>query len=489
MPNDRCASVEQPLSEPPATTTTTTTRKRCCCFHPLWSSRPSVTALVVVLLGLAATTFFLGLGIYSAHTTARRDFDNSASLLAQQVTVAWNDYAVAALWVQQACTSHAAFSHQQFRELYERLLSTGMDAQISFLPRVAHEQRELFENRTREYYNVHYPYIDYQGFVGVEPLPNGEYGLLPRSEQEFYYPIFMIEPIQGSETVLSLDGYSRSVAQSSIDKALETFQATLSEPTAPVEEKVPNALSVFLLSPGLKLSTQPNMKPRDLSVVIVRIPDLMERASQTLVEATSVFMFDTTGNGELFLGGAQLDPRSSPYGGRNSENLDNKPYTLFPSTTLSEVRKTSRLVKEHVVTTADREWTIAVVAVEGTYEAALTFVVVGGVFLAICSICIAAWIYSSIRKDSMLKDIQNAAEKAALVLETANQSAMAERSLNDFIAHEVGAVSLCCLTVMSSSILCFRSAIHAPRPSQLVLLYERPFKSPTHYTTKSRAFQ
>lgn len=397
--------------------------------------------LMVIFLGFAATAAFLGLGISSARSASQEAFEQSAAVLIQQVEIAWKDYEVAALWTHQACTSHEDFAHQEFRELYEHLASTGIDAQIEWVPKVAHAQRQEMERQSREYYAKEYPgVVDYKGFVGIEPIvvdnvTSGETGLLPRSDADFYYPIHFIEPLGSSGSAIDLDVYTRGSAKLSIDKAMETWKPTLSEPFKLVEETVDHASAVFLMHPGTPLSTQPDLRPKDLALLVIRIPDLVRRATMTQATPTSVFLYDTTDSGEeeqneLFLGGVVLN------GGDDDSSCK-----LLPPTSLRKIRSDSRLIRERVAPIADREWTIAVVAFPDTYETQTAFVIIGATLLFICSLCTAAWIFSNIRysimkREAKLKEIQAAAEseKAALVLENATRAAQAERTLNDFIA-------------------------------------------------------
>ena len=182
----------------PSEEETSTTLLHKIKLFSVWK-RPSAIACLVIFLGSAATAAFGGLGISSAIVAADKDFDRSASVLIRQVEMAWKDYEVAALWTHQACTSHKDFSHQDFRELYEQLRSTGIDVQIEFVPNVTHAQRAEYEEQTRAYYAKEYPYIDYKGFVGLEPVNGtGEIALVPRSDAEFYFPVHFIEPIIGT---------------------------------------------------------------------------------------------------------------------------------------------------------------------------------------------------------------------------------------------------------------------------------------------------
>jgi signal transduction histidine kinase len=404
-----------------------------------WSRNPLQIALSILILGLFATTAFLILGMTSAAATQEKEFSQMADTLMNQMRIAWMDYEVAGLWTHQACTSMPNMTHVQFRELYEQISSTGIDVQIEFLPFVLHEDRPRYEERMRSFLQEYYPYVDYQGFVGLEPIDeNGNLDLLPRSDAEFYYPIHFMEPIPGSEPALDLDVYSRPRAKFTIDAALETWKPAVSEPAKLVEETVDHAYSVFLFHPGTPISTQPMLETRDLSLLVIRIPDLVDRTIQTLMQSTELVMYDTTegSNGEEF------------FLGRVAASIDSETRTrsgmVLPPLPLPKVRETHRLKKERVMSIADRKWTVVVVATEGTYKSELGLVITGAVLIFICSLAVAVGVLSKLkfadeRKESKLRAIKEKAnkERAALVLEHAQKATKAERTLNDFIAHEV----------------------------------------------------
>ena len=428
-------------------------------------NRPTAIASMIVLLGAAATAAFLGLGITSSMRSAEEDFKSNANTIFQGIEMAFHDYEVAALWTYQACTTSSythdfdGFTQDDFRQLYERIRSTGIDAQIEFLPKVSHADRPKYEQRSREYYSRAYNYQQYAGFVGLEPI-NGtaQLDLLPRSPAEYYYPIHFIQPVEGSEAALDLDVYSRPRARYTIDRALQTWKPALSEPAPLVEETVEHALSVFFFHPGTPLESSLG-RPSDLSLLVIRIPNLIIRAMQQYggSESTSIYLWDTTGENlygidveenrsnpkEMFLGAAELLSNHNMNPNNNPNNTTWKT-TLFAPATLNQVQNGNRLVHTRVLQIADRKWTIAVAAVDGTYEAEYTYVIVGSVLLLVCSFIVAAFVYFNIRYSNMRKKVQlrevqsaNEKEKASLVLENATKAAQAERRLNDFIAYVV----------------------------------------------------
>ena len=148
--------------------TQASSRYRRHCLHR--GSRPLQIALLICVLGSLATAAFFTLGILSAAATQSEAFSQHTAALVQQVHIAWLDYEVATLWTHQACTANRDnMTHVQFRELYEQIASTGIDVQIEFLPFVSHAERPRYEARMRSFLAEYYPYVEYKGFVGLEP--------------------------------------------------------------------------------------------------------------------------------------------------------------------------------------------------------------------------------------------------------------------------------------------------------------------------------
>jgi hypothetical protein len=72
-----------------------------------------------------------------------------------------------------------------------------------------------------------------------------------------------------------------------------------------------------------------------------------------------------------------------------------------------------------------------------TWHPPQLYVIIGGTIILAASIALSLWFYSHFgRVNNLVKlKAQNAAEKAAIILETARRQAIAERQLNDYIAH------------------------------------------------------
>ena len=130
----------------------------------------------------------------------------------------------------------------------------------------------------------------------------------------------------------------------------------------------------------------------------------------------------------MFLGGVEITPAAK------STNL-----VFVAEKELEEVRGSSKLYQEVDVQIANKEWTISVLALPGTYKPDFVFVLVGGFIILLATIGLAWWVYQNTNRVAKMNRLkaEAEAEKAALILESARKAADAERELNDFIAHEV----------------------------------------------------
>jgi hypothetical protein len=153
--------------------------------------------------------------------------------------------------------------------------------------------------------------------------------------------------------------------------------------------------------------------------MVVRIPDLIARATSTQQEGRSVFIFDSTDTTQvpIFLGGADTDVNN---------------YSVRDETTFQHLQDTSDRIEVGKVRIADREWTIAVLPLDGTFEAHFLFIVLGGCIIFVACLILAVWFYTSMRRSAKIAQLmaKAEAEKAAIIVETATQQATAERELN-----------------------------------------------------------
>jgi len=212
---------------------------------------------------------------------------------------------------------------------------------------------------------------------------------------------------------------------------LNEGQPALTDRLRLVQETETKAYGVVLMHPGVNLTTTPDVWPRDLASIVVRIRDLIERAAQNQGEAALVYLYDKSDSSgqPLFLGAAQVVPSA-----RVREKAD---MIWLPEIELDDLQAavTSRHYFQEDVLVANKEWTVVVKAISGTFEPDVLFVVLGGVIFLLASVLLALWVWNNARRIAVYNRLRAQAEqeKAALILDNARQAAKAERDLNDFI--------------------------------------------------------
>lgn len=169
------------------------------------------------------------------------------------------------------------------------------------------------------------------------------------------------------------------------------------------------------------------------SSTVIRIPDLLRRATDNQRNPSLVYIFDRSDSSgkNVFLGGVEITP---------SDDAEQEADLVFVAEEeLEDVRGDSKLYQEFDLQVANKVWTIAVLSLDGTFEPDHVFVVVGGLIIFVATIGLAWWVHQNTNRVAKMNRLKAEAEseKAALILESARKAADAERELNDFIAHEV----------------------------------------------------
>jgi hypothetical protein len=423
-------------TEPTTTTNPATTRK----VQTRSVILPKKTFLfcgLVVVLGCAAAAAFISIGLIGARKEQDEQFNRRSSEVVISIGTTWNAYEFIGLHTHNICRK--GVTRREFRELYEHLNSTDLVFQSAvWLPNVTHDQRATLEAEAKEFYAEFYPEVDYSGFAGMEYDPNTPVGFVvrQRSNQSFYFPGHFVEPVMENLGQLDYDLFSGPsvYSRASLEASLSSWKPTLSPPLRISRDRASGQriFSVILMHPGVPLSTVTDQAARDIAAVVIRIPDFLVDLSTKMVESAQVYLYDSTNPNipPVFLGGASMVVGNN--GKVVAEHKESIPLAdLLASSTTKE--GTSEIA------IAQRKWTVAIVAVEGTYETGLFFIVLGGAIIFACCVCLAIWLYTSILRHTQMILMEDAAkaEKNEIVVENAKESARAERDLNDFIAHEV----------------------------------------------------
>jgi hypothetical protein len=176
----------------------------------------------------------------------------------------------------------------------------------------------------------------------------------------------------------------------------------------------------------VNLTTQPDVWPRDITSIVIRIPDLLTRSSRNQGESSIAYLFDSTNEeSPVFLGGVQISHRKGY----------DAVLKQLPEATMENLMSSGLSYVEDVFA-ENKNWTVIVTSVPGTYQADYTFAILGACIIFLASVLLAYWIQRNSQRMDAFNRMRAEAdrEKAALILENAKQATKAERDLNDFIA-------------------------------------------------------
>jgi len=218
-----------------------------------------------------------------------------------------------------------------------------------------------------------------------------------------------------------------------VDEAVTSWKPILSNPIRQ-NPPIPGSNYVILLHPGVQVSTQYQDRSGGLSSIIATFSMLIEHAAADRDpvgggDSVSVYIFDTSiGITNRFFGGVHI----------NVQN-DEQHFTYQEEVELEVIKSKNSMHYIQEIAIEHQTWTVVVVPQKGTYEADNTFVILGGVLIFVACLCLALWFHSRMSREKKVTEIKRIAEseKAALVIENAQNAEKAERDLNDYIAHEV----------------------------------------------------
>lgn len=405
-------------------------------IHWCWSATSCIITMILIL-GIASSTTFLWVGISGAQKREEDHFQRDAGDLIRRLKSQFDQYVTAASYVHSYCRDRS-FTREEFRFLYEYLIDDGLDFKaVQFDPNITRDEREQFEAEAKAYYAEFYPHVNYRGFVGFETeIPTM---LEPRSPQDFYFPIHFMEPIVGNEAAIDLDYYSHISRRQTLEFCMGQGEPGLTDRLVLVKDPdvvsrcgaIDPAYGVVLMHPGVMLQNSNETWPRDLSSIVICIPDLLGNTVESggnALEGTRIYIYDasdSSGAPAVYLGAIL------------AHDFDDVEF--LPEKTPDSLRENDLVIDELIAVTPNKNWSIVVVGSTSTYRPDITFVILGGVVIIVAAICVAFWVYHSAIRIRKFNDLRssNEAEKANLILENAREAAKAERELNDFIAHEV----------------------------------------------------
>jgi hypothetical protein len=343
-------------------------------------------------MGGASCAAFLSLGLLDESRSSDVRFQQTAVEMTNSLLSAWEKYEIFGLWVHQSCSklpssrpeaNQTLFEtlgvcrHDELRYLYEQITSVGIGLySLQFASMVQHQYREAIEQEFKEFLSEYSPATNFTGLthrVGQ--------GTLPQKEKEVYAPIFHAEPLATNAQVIGMDTIDNPFQQ----QALENLTPVLSGGINLIQDNDPDVYSVYLLHTGANSSM--GDRPRKISVVVFRIPDLLTHTVMNSARSLSVYLYDSTEDQDMpqFLGGLKVCLCPTCPHGQNMQSVPETAYGNVPRTYTQF---------EMALPILDREWVVVIMPLDDTYKPAVFFVILGGVLLFVAFI-VLAWMFRS----------------------------------------------------------------------------------------------
>ena len=398
-------------------------------------------AALILLVGACTSAVFLSSGILNEQEEKSSEFDRRADEFVDLLKNAFKDYELFGLWIHESCRARersevgglvplGTCSRQDFRELYEHISSVGLEFQSAqYMPYVAQADRAAVEAEARDFYGEHYPNVTYRGIVGLFPTEEGGLTVLPQDEKDFYWPVHYIEPVEGNEKAIDLDIYSSPSQQKTIDHAVRTWLPSVTDRIKLVQETEPNAFSIILHHPGIRLSTHNETDtPSGISLMVIRIPTLIAHTTEGANDdKAALYIYDATYEDEepVFLGG-------NTFCGKKKQHVSE----ALPEISLNDLEDTTKRSYElRELEIADRKWIIAVVSLSDAYEPETTNVIVGGVTILLASVMLSIcfWLHMNRIANMNAVKAKAAREKADVIVQAARKQARTEREVHTFV--------------------------------------------------------
>ena len=232
-----------------------------------------------------------------------------------------------------------------------------------------------------------------------------------------------------NEAIIDFDLYSSVSDRQTLELALQTWKPAVSQ-RLKWNSDGNTTNRVFLMHPGIPLSTQPNLRPQNLALLDISINTLIASSTRRLRSSLSIYLYDSTRDSidPTFLGAADI------YVDQNTA------WVYLQEIGLENLRNsTARFLKEVDVAISSSKWTVVAVALENTFQPSIRFIILAGKIILVACLALGLWIFTYMQRTKAMNDMRRRAEseKSAIIVQTARQTAKAEQELNDYIAHEV----------------------------------------------------
>ncbi|GKY92170.1 hypothetical protein MPSEU_000188300 [Mayamaea pseudoterrestris] len=388
-----------------------------------------VVCLLIGMVGLGVGATILAIDIPEQAQAQSNRFHKVADEAFLRFNGALDEYKVSGLWLHQACHDRR-MPNSQFRDLYRHITWTGVEfLGLACGLNVTASERRYFENQSRKYLAKRFPEFQYRGFTGVTYNDTtGKTESVPMPNATSYFVAHFVEPLENpynQRTVdfdMSTSSYHREVITQALVSGNFSVTGRLSYLPPPSDPAHPYEYSLMMAHPGLpaNIDEATGTGPYgDAAILVVRFNALLEKAYNdfSISEETTLYVYDSTPSiidkkGQpVYLGGARLGPSK---------------LSIIAEANYSSLWSTPR--QDKIVSFAGRQWSVVVIAPPTAYKPNYFLAIFGALMIVVASACAAMWIFARTRAK---------AEKTAILLDSAERAARAQRELNDFIAHEV----------------------------------------------------
>jgi PAS domain S-box-containing protein len=178
-------------------------------------SHPYLSALLAVVVGLVITAFAFVAVQNNERRHMKTDFDRLA--VERTATIQQNLHTFFDVVASMRLLFYSAegMTRDEFRVLAGPLMEhhPGMQA-LEWAPRVRHHERDRYVQSARE-----------DGFENFEIMENLPAGLVPRSRQAEYYPVYYVEPFERNRQALGYDLASDCLRRYASERARDSGRA------------------------------------------------------------------------------------------------------------------------------------------------------------------------------------------------------------------------------------------------------------------------
>ncbi|MET0081851.1 MAG: CHASE domain-containing protein, partial [Sedimenticola sp.] len=254
---------------------------------------------------------------------------------------------------------------------------------IEWIPRVTRGQREAFERDTAAVI---------PGFRITERLDQSS--MVAATERDVYYPVVLIEPLEGNEAALGFDLASEKTRRQAIQRTIERGEFTVSGRITLVQEKAEQygVLAFFPVHRNIHRPSENDRLDRDLmgfTLGVFRVGDLLNYA-----------IGDPDARGVNVL----LEDLNAP---ETEQFLHYHSSRLFPATGAGESVSRDEngvLQVQHIIDFGGRTWQLTFTSAEGFFqvEAMGNLVRVGGITL---SLMLTLYLVSMIYRDRHISSL------------------------------------------------------------------------------------